>query len=106
MTIFLEIFHNIALVLVMSVVYSFLYRNFAVRSMKYQVLSGILYGLIAVIGMTLPFHLLPGIIFDGRSIVLSIAGFFGGPVAAAVSAVIAGLFRLRIGGGAPSWECQ
>jgi len=99
MTIFLEIFHNIALVLVMSVVYSFLYRNFAVRSMKYQVLSGILYGLIAVIGMTLPFHLMPGIIFDGRSIVLSIAGFFGGPVSAAVSAVIAGLFRIRIGGG-------
>jgi PAS domain S-box-containing protein len=54
--------------------------------------------MVAVAGMVLPLRYAPGIIYDGRSIVLSMAGLFGGPAAAGISVVIAGAYRAFLGG--------
>ncbi len=94
----LELINNIALILAMGVLYSFLYRFMDSRSIKYKILSGILFGSIAIVGMMVPMHLLPGVIFDGRTIILSIAGFFGGPVSVLVAAPMASAYRLYLGG--------
>jgi diguanylate cyclase (GGDEF)-like protein/PAS domain S-box-containing protein len=59
---------------------------------------GVLFGAAAVLGMAFPFELQSGTIFDGRTVVLSLAGFFGGPVVVGVAAVIAAGFRLWLGG--------
>jgi len=48
--------------------------------------------------MMIPFDYAPGVIFDGRSALLSIAGLFGGPITAAIAAAIASVYRLWIGG--------
>lgn len=61
-------------------------------------LSGVLFGSICLIGMLAPVVLQPGLIFDARSVVLSMAGLFGGPLAGAVAALMAGSYRLWLGG--------
>lgn len=59
---------------------------------------GLLFGVAAIVGMTVPFHYAPGVFYDGRSIVLSLAGLFGGGTAAAISILIAGAYRFSLGG--------
>jgi PAS domain S-box-containing protein len=96
--IFTDLVNNIALLLSLSIFYSFLTRSGNSTSVSGRVLTGCIFGLVTVAGMMNPFHFSEGIIFDGRSIVLSMAGLFGGPVTAAVSAFIAGCWRLHLGG--------
>ncbi len=98
MQIFKEMFHNIGLILALSILYSFVYRRFHQRTASYQIYSGLLFGIMATIGMLLPFHLLPGVIFDGRSILVSIAGLFGGPIPAIITALLTSVVRIHMGG--------
>ena len=45
-----------------------------------------------------PVVLMPGVIFDARSVVLSMAGLFGGPLVACIAAAMAATGRLWLGG--------
>jgi diguanylate cyclase (GGDEF)-like protein/PAS domain S-box-containing protein len=63
---------------------------------------GLLFGVVALLGMANPVNYAPGVFFDGRSIVLAVAGVVGGGVAAAIAAAMAAVYRLVLGGaGAP-----
>lgn len=64
-----------------------------------SIFQGCLYGLAAIIGMAFPLQLADGIIFDARTVVLSVASAVGGPIVAIVSALLAGFYRLYLGGG-------
>jgi len=48
--------------------------------------------------MAYPFELTKGLIFDTRSIILSIGGLFGGPITAAIAAMPAIAYRVCQGG--------
>ena len=61
-------------------------------------LSGLLFGTTCVVGMLTPIVLQQGLIFDARTAVLSMAGLFGGPLVAAVAALMAGGYRFWLGG--------
>ena len=98
MTIFTDLISNVALLLALSILYSFLTRIWKRGEITGQIFAGLLFGGVAVAGMILPFHYGPGVIFDGRSIAVSMAGLFGGPVTAAISTLIAGGYRLGLGG--------
>ena len=98
MTIFTDLISNVALLLALSILHSFLTRIWKRGEMTGRIFAGFLFGGVAVVGMMIPFHYAPGIIFDGRSMVVSMAGLFGGPVTAAISALIAGVYRLGLGG--------
>lgn len=63
-----------------------------------QILAGFLFGSIAIAGMIFPFKFENGIIYDGRSIILCLAGFFGGGTVALIAAVMSSIFRLFLGG--------
>ena len=63
-----------------------------------DLLSGVLFGGIAIIGMLAPIVFFPGVIFDPRSVILAMAGVFAGPVGAVVSAAMAVVCRVWIGG--------
>lgn len=95
----LGLVQNIALLVTLSVVQQLILRRWRRHTATHRVLSGILYGTVAIVGMMSPVTLAPGIFFDGRSIVLGISGLFGGPVVAGIAAVIAGTYRLWLGGG-------
>lgn len=58
---------------------------------------GFAMGLGAVASMALGFELEPGIRFDLRATIMGIAGFFGGPLAAIISASVAAAYRWSLG---------
>ncbi len=60
--------------------------------------AGIIYGGVCVIGMMTPIFFSPGVIVDGRSAVLAMAGFFGGPLVGSVAVLIAAAYRTLLGG--------
>jgi len=96
--ILLSLIQNIALLVTLSVVHQVILQKSARGTLRYQILSGLLFGGAGVAVMLTPFRFAPGIIFDSRSIILSVAGLFGGPLVAAVAAAICGTFRIWSGG--------
>jgi PAS domain S-box-containing protein len=61
-------------------------------------LQGLLFGGTTVLGMLRPVILMPGLIFDGRSVMLSLCALFFGPWAAMVAGLIAAVWRVGMGG--------
>lgn len=94
----LDLIKNIALLVTLAVGLRFLGYRFEQRRAVFLVMAGGLFGLVGVVGMMTPLQFAPGIIYDGRSIVLSLAGLFGGPVVAAIAAPICAAYRFYLGG--------
>ncbi len=96
--IYLSLIHNIALLISLTFIHSLMLRRLRRDGGVYPVLSGLLFGFVCVLVMMTPVVLLPGLIFDGRSIILGVAGLFCGPLAALIAASIAAAYRLWLGG--------
>ncbi len=94
----LGLIQNIALLVTLTVVHQLILRMWGRSSLSYNLLSGLLYGSVAIVGIMTSVAIAPGIVFDGRSIVIAIAGFFGGPFVAAISAAMTIAYRLHLGG--------
>ncbi|MBW2067067.1 MAG: PAS domain S-box protein, partial [Deltaproteobacteria bacterium] len=95
----IALIQNITLLLALSAIYGLLVRvRREDRRAQNNILCGVLFGGVATAGMMLPFEYSPGVIFDGRSIVLSIAGLFGGWLPASIASAMAGAYRFHIGG--------
>ncbi|WP_217645568.1 LytS/YhcK type 5TM receptor domain-containing protein [Oceanisphaera psychrotolerans] len=60
--------------------------------------TGLLFGMTCVIGMMIAIKLDSGWVFDARSVILSIAALFGGPLVAGIAALLAGSYRIWLGG--------
>lgn len=97
--ILVELIQNIALLVALAAVYQVTVSRTEKSALTHKVLIGALFGLVAVFGMMTPIKYFPGIIFDGRSIILAVAGLIGGPLVALVSALIAAAYRIWLGGG-------
>jgi len=94
----IELLQNVAVLVALVVGLQMLAREWAHRPRIHSVAAGLLYGAAGIIGMSAPLRFAPGIIYDGRSIVLAIAGLFGGPTAAAIAAVCCAAYRVMLGG--------
>lgn len=68
------------------------------KTVKSQFLLGLVFAIIAIVSMSFPLQFKEGLIFDGRSISLTMAGLFGGPIAAVVAATLGVSYRLSLGG--------
>ncbi len=99
----LDLIHNIALLTALAIALQMLAHRFEGRRFEYRLVVGLLFGLVGVIGMMTPVRFAPGVIYDGRSIVLSLAGLFGGAVPAAVAALFCGAYRFFYVGGPGAW---
>ncbi|MFY3384560.1 EAL domain-containing protein [Paracidovorax sp. MALMAid1276] len=95
---FIELVKGVALLLALCFLHGVNIRVWRQRPRVGQVFSGVLFGGICVVGMLTPVVLMPGVIFDARSVVLSMAGLFGGPVVAVITALMAITGRLWLGG--------
>lgn len=96
--ILIDLIYNLALLVAISVLSGFIDQRFDRKKWSGRVFQGILFGSAAVVGMLNPFILSEGLIFDGRSIVISLATYFFGPVSGIISAFIAAFYRLYVGG--------
>lgn len=59
---------------------------------------GVMYGLITIFVMQSHFMIVEGRLYDFRHITMTMAGFIGGPINAAVAALISSLYRYNMGG--------
>lgn len=96
--IFLDLIHNIALLVALSAILPLVARRWGLHTLAGRLASGLLFGAVVLIGMATPVSIGPGLIFDGRSVVLCAAGAIGGPVVAGVAAVMAAAYRIALGG--------
>ncbi len=93
-----ELIYNLAILVAMSIISGFIEKRFDRTTRLGQVLQGLIFGITALIGMLYPYSLAPGLIFDGRSVVLSICALFFGPIAGVISSAMAIILRINIGG--------
>ncbi len=98
----INLINNIAFLIALVAAGQLVVSRFPKSSLSRQVLLGVLFGGVTLLGMVNPVNFVPGLIFDGRSIVLSVVGVVGGGVAAAIAAGMAASYRYQLGGiGAP-----
>ena len=97
MKIILEMLYNFGMLASVSVLSGFIVKR-PEKSGLFSLSQGLLFGIAAMLGMLRPLVLSQGLIFDGRSVMISLCGLFFGPVAAGISALMAGAFRVYQGG--------
>lgn len=96
--ILLDLAQNLALLVAMAATYRIVSDRWHGDTLAHRLITGLLFGAVALVGMMTPVRLLPGLIFDGRSIILGVAGFVGGPVVALVAVSMASAYRIFLGG--------
>ncbi len=98
----IHLINNIAFLVALVAAGLFVLKRFRYDALHRQVWLGLLFGGATLLGMVNPVTVAPGLIFDGRSIVLAVAGVVGGGGAAALAAAMAAIYRYQLGGiGAP-----
>lgn len=97
--IIIDLIYNLAVLVALSIFSGFISVRFTRTELNGKIFQGLLFGFTAIIGMLYPFVLTEGIIFDGRSIVISLCTLFFGPISGAIAALAAVIFRNIVGGG-------
>jgi len=96
---FIGLINNTALLMALVLIYDVVFlRVLGQKTAINHIFTGMVLGLIGIGIMMTPWEFLPGVIFDTRSILLSITGFFFGPVPTLAAVVITGGYRFYIGG--------
>ena len=93
-----DIIYNLSLLVALCVFSIFLDEQVDSSRRSGKILQGVLFGVIAVVAMTFPYEYAEGIIFDGRTVVVSLGTLFFGPLAGGITLLFAALFRLYLGG--------
>jgi PAS domain S-box-containing protein len=96
--IYLDLVFNLALLVAISVVSGFIEKHFPGRNISGKASQGVLFGIATIVGMMRPLQFEPGLIFDGRSMMISLCSLFFGPVAGIIAAVPAMGYRVYLGG--------
>ncbi|HPH98601.1 MAG TPA: PAS domain S-box protein [Anaerolineaceae bacterium] len=96
---FMELIYNAALLLALVLIYDIL--GVRLRRGKFhlrQIPTGLLIGAIGLAVMLTPWVLIPGVVFDTRSVLLSISGLFFGSLPTVIAMLITAAMRLYQGG--------
>ncbi|NDY74338.1 LytS/YhcK type 5TM receptor domain-containing protein [Desulfobacter hydrogenophilus] len=96
---FIGLINNAALLVSLVLIYDLVVlRQPGEKVSSSQILIGLILGLIGLAIMKNPWEFLPGIIFDTRSILLSVCGLFFGMVPTVTATILTGGYRLYLGG--------
>jgi len=96
--IIIGILNNAALLLVLSIIYNTLFVQSEKNGITKCVLIGVLIGVIGISLMLTPVNLISGVIFDTRSILVSVSAMFFGFIPTVVAVIIICIGRIAIGG--------
>jgi PAS domain S-box-containing protein len=98
-SLFLGLFNNLALLIVLVAIYGTLNRYLEnTTTLARQVVVGLVFGILSIACMYVKIPVAEGVIVDQRNTVIALCGAFGGPMAAAICALMAGLYRISLGG--------
>lgn len=98
-SIFLGLLQNTAILLAFSMLYDNLWIRRERKGNPYiKILIGILIGAIGIILMLTPWTMVPGVVFDTRTVMLSISGLFFGLIPTITAMVIDTAYRWYVGG--------
>ncbi len=95
---FINLIQNSTLLISLTVLYGLIKWSRLKNKTFDQLLQGIWFGSVAVVAMMMPYEYTPGILYDGRSVILTLAGLWGGGYTAVVSIFMAGAYRIFAGG--------
>src|SRR5690349_7948030 len=94
-----ELIENVSLIALVVGGYATIRRGaLPLRGME-SIAVGVLFGLGAVLAMTLRIEVMPGVFVDSRNIMTALVVVFGGPVATVITLAITSLYRFWLGGG-------
>ncbi len=94
----LTLVHNVTLLIALSVIWGPILTLRKNYPNTYRILSGLLFGFSAIAAMATPLVFEEGIIYDGRSVVIALSGLYGGGIASLVASLVAGAYRIFLGG--------
>ena len=94
-----DVIYNIALLLSVGSIYAISPLNRTQFSKKQQCIIGVLIGAVGLLIMSRPVVFTEGIVFDGRSILLGVAGMFFGTAPTLIAAAMMIPYRIMMGGG-------
>ena len=98
-SILIGLLQNAALLIAFSMLYQNVWiKNEATKSISAKIIVGLVLSSIGIILMSTPWMMVPGITFDMRSVLLSIAGLFFGPIPTIIAMLVTGIVRIAIGG--------
>jgi len=96
---FWGLLYNSTLLIAVVTLYSILHHYEKATSARWRnFFMGLSFGIITVVGMHFGVHYSQGLFYDGRSVILSMAGLFGGWAPAVIAAAMAALYRVHLGG--------
>ncbi|MCX7861432.1 MAG: response regulator [Bacteroidales bacterium] len=95
---FLVLLQNVAVLLSLSLFYEYYWLRFEHKKEIQKLLTGLVLSVIITILMFTPFKATPSILFDTRSILLSISGLFFGFVPTLLATITALFIRIQLGG--------
>ena len=99
MTLAIQFSQILALLVALTYLFGRIMRRWPARGDGVNtVLQSLLFASIAISGMQVPIQMAPGVILDGRVIVVSLAALFVGPRASIGAAVLVAAYRLHLGG--------
>ncbi|GIV62719.1 MAG: hypothetical protein KatS3mg045_0058 [Bellilinea sp.] len=99
--IFLTLTQNIALLLGTLLIFDVLIRREDIHNWRLrQVLSGLFLAGVGLLLISTPWTFAPGIIFDTRSVLLSTAGLFFGPLPTLIAMLVTAVYRWWLSGAA------
>lgn len=94
--VYVDLVLNLFLLVALSVLLGFIEQRYSRHTRAGAVLRGALFGTAAVIGMLAPLVITPGLICNGRRVMLSLCNLIYGPWVAAIAAVM-GLYIRGMG---------
>jgi len=98
-TIIPGLLQNTAILLAFSMIYDFTWlRSEGSRSTTRKILTGVFIGITGVIVMITPWKQVPGLVFDTRSVLLSLSGLFMGLIPTLIAAAFTIIYRIILGG--------
>lgn len=96
---FIDIVQNIAILLAFAVLYDYVWLRYKhVNRWLLKIVTGGVIGFIGIVLMKTPWVMIEGLIFDVRSVLLSVAGLFFGLVPTLIAVVVTALYRFWLGG--------
>lgn len=97
--IYFSIIENVAILVAIAVLYDFIWLKYnKKREVLIQVILGLLLTGIGIILMKNPWTFVEGIVFDTRSVMLTISGLFFGGITTLIAMIGTSIFRFIIGG--------